>query len=184
MAGGNLQPQSALVAHFRCKRLGFKTGDLARVNTEIGYFVARVWAPKACAREWLPVPTISDAGGEARIRGQPLGDEPCGHPGTGFRKMEDECHLRHPTCGGRRQRPETHFLAGWRGASEHHPRSPPDPISGMHCWHQKVRIEKAQSGDQYGDVFVDTSKSTEVYRRWLEKTRLHRAPKGCVDLFG
>ncbi len=47
----------------------------------------------------------------------------------------------------------------------------PDPISGMHCWHQKVRVTQAQSGDQYGDVFVDTKKSREVYRRWLAMTR-------------
>jgi hypothetical protein len=47
----------------------------------------------------------------------------------------------------------------------------PDPISGMHCWHQRVRVEKAHPGDQYGDIFVDTKKSTEVYREWLDMTR-------------
>jgi hypothetical protein len=30
----------------------------------------------------------------------------------------------------------------------------PDPISGMHCWHQKVKLEKAPIGDSYGDIFV------------------------------
>ena len=29
----------------------------------------------------------------------------------------------------------------------------PDPISGMHCWHQIVRVNKADAGDQYGDIF-------------------------------
>jgi hypothetical protein len=47
----------------------------------------------------------------------------------------------------------------------------PDPISGMHCWHQKVRIERAQTGDEYGDIFVDTKKSMEVYREWLKMAR-------------
>jgi hypothetical protein len=47
----------------------------------------------------------------------------------------------------------------------------PDPISGMHCWHQKVRVEKAHPDDQYGDIFVDTQKSMEVYRQWLAMTR-------------
>ena len=54
----------------------------------------------------------------------------------------------------------------------------PDPISGMHCWHQKVRLEKAKLDDNYGDVFVDTEKSTEIYRRWLKKTRPAPGPEG------
>jgi len=32
----------------------------------------------------------------------------------------------------------------------------PDPISGMHCWHQAVRITKARAEDKRGDIFVDT----------------------------
>jgi hypothetical protein len=54
----------------------------------------------------------------------------------------------------------------------------PDPISGMHCWHQKVRIYKAEPTDQYGDVFVDTNKAHEVYKRWLTKTRPAPGPDG------
>jgi hypothetical protein len=41
----------------------------------------------------------------------------------------------------------------------------------MHCWHQAVRVTKAEPGDAYGDISVDTDKSREVYRRWLEETR-------------
>jgi hypothetical protein len=47
----------------------------------------------------------------------------------------------------------------------------PDPISGMHCWHQKVKVDKARPEDGYGDILVDTNKSFEVYRRWLQMTR-------------
>ena len=47
----------------------------------------------------------------------------------------------------------------------------PDPISGMHCWHQAVRVTKVQPGDGYGDVSVDTAKSHQVFKAWLEKTR-------------
>jgi hypothetical protein len=47
----------------------------------------------------------------------------------------------------------------------------PDPISGQHCWHQAVRVRKAEAGDAYGDIVVDTARAHEVYRRWLEKTR-------------
>ena len=47
----------------------------------------------------------------------------------------------------------------------------PDPVSGMHCWHQAVRVKKAEPGDRYGDVVVDTAKSRAVYEAWLRKTR-------------
>jgi hypothetical protein len=47
----------------------------------------------------------------------------------------------------------------------------PDPISGAHCWHQRVRIEQPGPADRYGDVFVDTNKSHEVFKRWLTATR-------------
>ncbi|MGH7454283.1 MAG: formate dehydrogenase, partial [bacterium] len=54
----------------------------------------------------------------------------------------------------------------------------PDPISGMHCWHQKVRIEKTHPEDRYGDVFVDTQKSFEIYQEWLKMTRPAPGPNG------
>ena len=36
----------------------------------------------------------------------------------------------------------------------------PDPISGAHAWHQRVRVVKASRDDRYGDIMVDTK------RRW------------------
>jgi len=54
----------------------------------------------------------------------------------------------------------------------------PDPVSGMHCWHQKVKIEKAVDGDKYGDIFVDTNKSFEIYKEWLAMTRPAPGPGG------
>jgi anaerobic selenocysteine-containing dehydrogenase len=47
----------------------------------------------------------------------------------------------------------------------------PDPISGMHCWHQRVRVAPALPDDEYGDVVVDTARSRAAYRAWLAKTR-------------
>ena len=47
----------------------------------------------------------------------------------------------------------------------------PDPISGMHCWHQLVRVERAAADDRYGDIFVDTNLSFAVYQRWKALTR-------------
>jgi len=54
----------------------------------------------------------------------------------------------------------------------------PDPVSGMHCWHQRVTVEPARKDDEYGDVEVDTRKSMAIYREWLAKTRPAPGPGG------
>ncbi len=54
----------------------------------------------------------------------------------------------------------------------------PDPISGAHAWHQKVRVARAEPDDREGDVVVDTAKSHEVYREWLTMTRPAPGPGG------
>jgi len=51
----------------------------------------------------------------------------------------------------------------------------PDPISGMHCWHQRVRVRKADPGDRYGDLVVDRKRAREVHEEWR---RLVRPPTG------
>ena len=48
----------------------------------------------------------------------------------------------------------------------------PDPHSGAHCWLQRaVSVRKAQEGESYGDVWVDTKRSMDVYRKWCALTR-------------
>ena len=54
----------------------------------------------------------------------------------------------------------------------------PDPVSGMHCWHQRVTVGPAEADDRYGDVFVDREKSDQVYRQWLAKARPAPGPDG------
>jgi hypothetical protein len=51
-------------------------------------------------------------------------------------------------------------------------------VSGMHCWHQKVRLEKAGDADRYGDVVVDTDESHRLYKEWMSKTRPAPGPDG------
>jgi hypothetical protein len=48
----------------------------------------------------------------------------------------------------------------------------------MHCWHQKVVVGPASPDDRYGDVFVDTARSMEVYRKWRAKARPGPGPGG------
>ncbi len=54
----------------------------------------------------------------------------------------------------------------------------PDPISGMQCWHQRVRVTPAESDDRYGDVVVDTARSRDAYLEWLGETRPAPGPGG------
>ena len=54
----------------------------------------------------------------------------------------------------------------WQNAT-HHPH--PDPISGMHCWHQKVLLEKAGPNDKIGDVKVDIQATFDTYKAWRDE---------------
>jgi hypothetical protein len=64
----------------------------------------------------------------------------------------------------------------WQNAV-HHPH--PDPISGMHCWHQKVLLEKAAPGDRIGDLKVDIAVTLDTFRQWRDQlTRPAPGPGG------
>ena len=55
----------------------------------------------------------------------------------------------------------------------------PDPISGAHCWLQKVRLSRPGPDEKYGDVEVDTNKSFEYYKRWNEMAKQREThPRG------
>ena len=56
----------------------------------------------------------------------------------------------------------------------------------MHCWHQAVRVRKADPGDRHGDIFVDTEKSRQQYEAWLARTRRRRkeSPDGPAGRTG
>ncbi|MFQ5652912.1 MAG: molybdopterin-dependent oxidoreductase, partial [bacterium] len=161
------------------KRFGIKTGDLIRVNTDIGYFVDRVWVTE----------------------GMKPGVVACSHHLGRWRRQQDTPGNRWATNLVDIKRVEKgiwkmRVLDGIRPYNSEDPDSSrifwsdggvhqnitfpvhPDPISGMHCWHQKVRIEKALPEDSYGDVFVDTNKSFEVYKEWLKMTRPAPGPDG------
>jgi len=44
----------------------------------------------------------------------------------------------------------------------------PDPISGMHCWHQKVILSKAEAGDKIGDIVVNYENNFKTYQAWRD----------------
>jgi len=150
-------------------KLGVRTGDLVRVETEIGYFVVRAWVTEgikpgivACSHHmgrWK----IHETGQKqmmATVKLDHDGDR-WGlkrEAGVGPYKSSDKDTLR----------------IWWNDVGVHQNLTfpvHPDPISGMHCWHQAVRVRKAEATDNYGDIHVDTAKSHEVYKKWLAQTR-------------
>lgn len=154
------------------ERIGVETGDLLRVSTEIGYYVNRAWITDgirpgvvACSHHmgrWrLETGSGTDRWASALVA---LGKESDStwrmRQIEGIRPFESED-------------PDSARIF-WREGGVHQNLTfpvHPDPISGMHCWHQKVTVETARADDRFGDVYVDTNKAHEVYQRWLEMTR-------------
>ncbi|WP_322496620.1 molybdopterin-dependent oxidoreductase [Chloroflexus sp.] len=153
------------------ERLGLRTGDLIKVITEIGYFVDRVWVTEgirpgviACSHHLGRWRLQEDGGGKLSTALVDLKQE-----GEGKWRMR-QVHGIKPYQS---EDPDTARI-WWEDAGVHQNLTfsvHPDPISGMHCWHQKVRIEPAGPNDRYGDIFVDTKRAHEVYREWLAMTR-------------
>ena len=154
------------------ERLGFETGDLAKVNTEVGYFVIRVWVTEgirpgivACSHHLGRWRLSKENGGErwstAFVDLKNIGE------GQWFMRQLQGVEPFKSTD------PDSERI-WWKDGGVHQNLTfpvHPDPVSGMHCWHQKVRVETAGADDRYGDVFVDTNKSHEVYLEWIKKTR-------------
>jgi anaerobic selenocysteine-containing dehydrogenase len=156
-----------------------KTGDLVRVETELGYFVLKSWITEgirpgvaACSHHmgrWKP----------EGHQGQRLGIST-----VALNQEGSEWSLT-PRKGGEpfaSSDPDT-MRIWWTDLGVHQNLTHavhPDPISGMHCWHQAVRICPAKEGDRAGDVSVDTGKSRAAYEKWLTMTRSadHYSPDG------
>ncbi len=154
------------------QRLEVATGDLLKIHTEIGYFIDKIWVTEgirpgvvACSHHLGRWRLHENSGGEKLASA--LVDLSQPKPGQW---MMRQVHGVQPF---KSSDPDTE-RAWWKEGGVHQNLTfpvQPDPISGQHCWHQKVRVERPAPDDRYGDVFVDTDKSHQVYRRWLELTR-------------
>jgi anaerobic selenocysteine-containing dehydrogenase len=167
-----LNPQDA-------RRFGVDTGGLLKVATEIGYFIDKVWVTEsirpgviACSHHLGRWRFKEDSGGERWASG-----------------LVELSHKEEGTWMMRQVHGVRPFESAdadsgriwWQDAGVHQNLIfpvQPDPISGQHCWHQKVTVSTAGPEDRYGDIFVDTRKSHEVYRRWLEMARPAPGPGG------
>ncbi|TMA95028.1 MAG: formate dehydrogenase [Deltaproteobacteria bacterium] len=154
------------------QNLDVQTGDLLKVQTEIGHFIDKVWVTEgikpgviACSHHLGRWRLAEDQGGErwstALVDLKQIGEG---------KWMMRHIHGIKPFQS---DDPDSQRIF-WEDAGVHQNLTfpvQPDYISGQHCWHQKVRVTKPGPDDKYGDVFVDTSKSHEVYKKWLLKTR-------------
>ena len=149
---------------------GIRTGDLLRVETEIGHFVVKAWVTEgirpgvvACSHHmgrWKP------SGHEGQR--QMMATVDLGRDGWG-RSMR-----RRAGGGGYPSADPDTARIWWTDVGVHQNLTfpvHPDPISGMHCWHQAVLVRRAEPGDAHGDVDVDLARAREIYRSWLGKTR-------------
>jgi anaerobic selenocysteine-containing dehydrogenase len=161
------------------RRFGVDTGGLLKVATEIGYFIDKVWVTEsirpgviACSHHLGRWRLREDSGGERWASGL----VELSHKEEGTWTMR-QVHGVQPFESAD---PDS-ARVWWQDAGVHQNLIfpvQPDPISGQHCWHQKVTVSRGGPQDRYGDIFVDTRKSHEVYRRWLEMTRGAPGPGG------
>jgi anaerobic selenocysteine-containing dehydrogenase len=154
------------------QNLEVNTGDLLKVHTEIGYFVDKVWVTEgikpgvvACSHHLGRWRLQEETGGE-RWSTALVDLKQVGQGKWMMRQM-------HGIKPFKSDDPDSSRIFWQDGGVHQNLTFPvqPDWISGQHCWHQKVRVTKPGPDDKYGDVFVDTNKSHEVYKRWLSKTR-------------
>jgi anaerobic selenocysteine-containing dehydrogenase len=150
---------------------GLVTDDLVRVHTEIGHFVARIWVTPGIRPGVIALShhmgrwRLHEEDGSRWVSG--LVDVRRGEEGIWRLRYRDGVR---PFASGD---PDSSRI-DWEDPGVHQNLAfpvHPDPLSGMHCWHQKVRLTPAEPDDRYGDVVVDTRKSRAVYREWLAKTR-------------
>jgi anaerobic selenocysteine-containing dehydrogenase len=150
--------------------LGVGTGDLVRVATEIGHFVVKAWVTEgirpgvvACSHHmgrWKPA---AESGQRQLMATVDLDRE-----GTLW-SLERKGGVAPYTSSDA----DTSRI-WWTDAGVHQNMTfpvHPDPVSGMHCWHQAVRVEPAHRSDAYGDIVVDTAASRRVFEAWLAKAR-------------
>jgi anaerobic selenocysteine-containing dehydrogenase len=152
--------------------LGLETGALVRVETAIGYFVVKAWVTEgirpgvvACSHHmgrWK----LADDGQRQLMATVDL-------------EREDEGWSMRQRHGARPYDSTDADTSRiwWSDVGVHQNLTfpvHPDPISGMHCWHQAVRVTAAAPGDRYGDISVDSDRSHRAYHEWLSKARSAR----------
>ncbi|MGA1437285.1 MAG: molybdopterin dinucleotide binding domain-containing protein, partial [Ilumatobacteraceae bacterium] len=159
------------------EKLGIDENGLVRITTRIGHFVISSWRT-----EGIRPGVVAASHHMGRWR---LEEGKARSFGAGLASITNEgsswkLHKKKGIEAYESADPDTNRI-WWNDTGVHQNLTfavQPDPISGMQCWHQRVRVGPAQPGDEYGDVVVDTAKSREAYLDWLNKTRPAPGPNG------
>jgi anaerobic selenocysteine-containing dehydrogenase len=160
-------------------RSGIATGDLVKVHTRIGYFVTRAWVTEGIRPGVLG---MSHHLGRWRLHENEGGSRAA----SSLVRIAREANGRYVMKQVHGARPfqssdPDSARIWWSEVGVHQNLTfpvQPDPVSGMHCWHQRVRLERAGSGDAYGDIMVDTEEAHRAYKEWMAKTRPAPGPGG------
>ncbi|HEX9792602.1 MAG TPA: molybdopterin dinucleotide binding domain-containing protein [Planctomycetota bacterium] len=147
-------------------RIGVASGDLLRVATRIGHFVNRARVTEGIRPG---VVACSHHLGRWRLDGVPGTDRWASAP-VRIEQTGSLWKIRRTASIAPFESADPDSKRVWwtQGGVHQNLTFPvqPDPISGMHCWHQKVVVGKAQPGDEYGDVQVDTEAAHQAYLEW------------------
>ena len=149
-------------------KLGVAEGDLLKIETEIGWFIDKVWVTEGikpgvigCSHHIGRWRRDQDQGNRFMTNTVSIEDR-----GNGKMRMR--------TVNGiepwKSDDPDTNRI-WWRDGGVHQNIThavQPDPISGHHCWLQKVKLSRPESGEKYGDIEVDREKSFAYYKKWNE----------------
>jgi anaerobic selenocysteine-containing dehydrogenase len=160
-----------LVCPEDAERIGLVTGELARVETEIGYFVIKTLVTEGIRPG---VVAASHHMGRWRLK-ENTGNERWSSALVDMSEEDDRVRFRqiHGVQPWESRDPSS-ARVWWSDAGVHQNITfpvHPDPISGMHCWHQKVRVRRALPDDRYADIYVDGHRAHEVARKWESLTR-------------
>lgn len=164
------------------ERLTVRTGDLIKVQTEIGSFVDRVWVTEGIKPGVI---AMSHHLGRWRLREQ----EGIGAGMSNLAELDEGANgdkalnIIHGARAWESPDPDTSRV-WWEDVGVHQNLTHavhPDPVSGAHCWHQKaLSVTKAGPDDRHGDVRVDTKASMHVFQEWkaLARSAAEHSPDG------
>jgi anaerobic selenocysteine-containing dehydrogenase len=154
------------------RRLGVETGELLKIATAIGHFVDKVWVTEAIRPG---VVACSHHLGRWRLS-ENAGGERWSTAFVDLKQVEPgqwKMTRIHGVTPFKSDDPDSERI-WWEDVGVHQNLTfpvQPDPVSGQHCWHQRVTVSRPAPEDRYGDVVVDTNKSFAVYREWLKLAR-------------
>lgn len=160
------------------EKLGIEDNGLVRITTRIGHFVIGAWRT-----EGIRPGVVAASHHMGRWR---LDEDKARSWGAGKASVDrdDDGRWRlrreHGHESYESDDPDTGRI-WWSDTGVHQNLTfpvQPDPISGMHCWLQRVTVGPAEEGDAYGDVVVDTDASHAVFEEWMANTRPGPGPDG------